>query len=76
MTRYANTREQKLKYLRLDCKQHNLLFTKQKKFIDGKQAWLIKCRESGEILAQDMTIESAHKLQDETGFIHTLKKLS
>ena len=56
---YYYTKQDKLKYIRAYCKAQGATFKRSNHYINNVLAWHIVSRTTGEILARNMTIDSA-----------------
>ena len=56
---YYFTKQDKLKYIRAYCKAQGATFKRSNHYINNALAWYIVSRKTGEILARNMTIDSA-----------------
>ena len=57
---YYMTKQDKLKYIRAYCKDQGATFKRSNHYINNALAWHIVSRKTGETLARNMTIDSAH----------------
>ena len=57
---YYMTKQDKLKYIRAYCKAQGATFKRSNHYINNALAWHIVDRKTGETLARNMTIDSAH----------------
>lgn len=66
------TKAEMLKTLRAAAKERGLTFKEQNAYINGKQAYIITKRKTGEVLSKNHTLQSAFDNQENCGFISAL----
>ena len=54
------TQADKLKYIRAYCKARKATFKRSGRYINNKAAWHIESRTTGQTLASNLTIDTAH----------------
>ncbi len=67
---YYTTQKDKLKYLRKVCRDEGLIFKRNNNFwLNDKAVYMIEDRETGEIISNFLSIESAYDSEINNSFI-------